>query len=137
MTADADDRHCDSLAGAAMGTDALTNPPSLPPVARRVGFERMAGFFVGGLALAGALVAGFRHEGPSSTTPDGDGDSLHVAGQTVSYSAGYAMRAGIRTIEVKEAAFSPVISGSGKTSFDGTKTEHRLQPQLLGVRARS
>ncbi len=116
MTADADDRHCDSLAGAAMGTDALSIPPSLPPAGRRLGTERAVRFFVGGLALAGALVAGFRHAPAQS--PDSENDSLHVAGQTVSYSAGYAARAGIRTIEVKEATFSPVISGSGKTSFD-------------------
>ena len=116
MTADADDRHCDSLAGAAMGSEALTIPPSLPPSARRTGPERTVGFFVAGLALAGALVAGFRHE--PALVPESESDSLHVAGQTVSYSAGYAARAGIRTIEVKEAAFSPVISGSGKTSFD-------------------
>ncbi len=28
------------------------------------------------------------------------------------------MRAGIRTVEVRETAFSPVISATGKTTFD-------------------
>ncbi|MEP7050634.1 MAG: efflux RND transporter periplasmic adaptor subunit [Pseudomonadota bacterium] len=117
MTADADDRHCDSLTGAAMGTEALTIPPSLSPVAPSVGSERWVAFCLGALALAGALIAGARH-GSASPNPARDADSLHVAGQTVSYSAGYAARAGIRTVEVKEAEFSAVVSGVGKTRFE-------------------
>jgi cobalt-zinc-cadmium efflux system membrane fusion protein len=113
MNVDADDVHCDSLSGAAMGTEALTIPPSLPPAARRAGHERKVGYFIGGLALSAALVVslGRAPEAPPS-------DSLHVEGQTVSYSASFAQRAGIRTVEVRETAFSPVISVTGKTTFD-------------------
>jgi cobalt-zinc-cadmium efflux system membrane fusion protein len=113
MTADADDVHCDSLSGAAMGTEALTVPPSLPPAARRAGHERKVGYFVGGLALSAALVVSLGHA-PDAPPPD----ALHVEGQTLSYSASFAARAGIRTVEVREAAFSPVISVVGKTTFD-------------------
>jgi membrane fusion protein, heavy metal efflux system len=113
MTADADDVHCDSLSGAAMGTEALTIPPSLPPAAPRLGAERVAGYFAGGLALAAALVVALR-QAPEAPPVE----ALHVEGQTVRYSAGFAARAGIRTVEVQEVAFSPVISVAGKTSFD-------------------
>lgn len=113
MTADADDVHCDSLSGAAMGTEALTMPPSLPPLARRAGHERKVGYFIGGLALSAALVVSLGHAPEAPPT-----DALHVEGQTLSYSASFAARAGIRTVEVKEAAFSPVISVAGKTTFD-------------------
>jgi multidrug efflux pump subunit AcrA (membrane-fusion protein) len=118
MTLDADDRHCDSLAGAALGSEALTIPPSLRPAAPGFRPERWLGWCLGGLALAGALVAGLRQEPAPSAAPVRESDALHVAGQTVSYSAGYAARAGIRTILVNETRFSPVISGAGKTRFD-------------------
>jgi membrane fusion protein, heavy metal efflux system len=116
MTADADDVHCDSLAGAAMGTQALTVPPSLPPLARRAAVEHLVAYVAAGLALSAVLAAGVaavRHT-PEVTQPD----ALQVEGQTLHYSAGFAARAGIRTVEVQEAAFSPVISVAGKTSYD-------------------
>jgi cobalt-zinc-cadmium efflux system membrane fusion protein len=113
MNVDADDVHCDSLSGAALGTEALTIPLSLPSAARRAAHEHKVGYFIGGLALSAALVGSLRH---SSEMPPSD--ALHVEGQTLSYSAGFARRAGIRTVEVKEAAFSPVISVAGKTTFD-------------------
>jgi cobalt-zinc-cadmium efflux system membrane fusion protein len=113
MSADADEVHCDSLAGAVMGTEALTAPPSLPLVTRHLGIARAAGFVAGGLALSAALVLFLRN------TPEVQAsDTLQVEGQTLRYSAAFAARAGIRTVEVQEAAFSPVISAVGKTSFD-------------------
>jgi cobalt-zinc-cadmium efflux system membrane fusion protein len=113
MTVDDDDVRCDSLAGTAIGADALTIPPSLPPAPRRLGLERTAGYAIAGLALSAALVASL-HRVPSEKPAD----ALHVDGQTLSYSESFAARAGIRTVEVREVAFSPVISGAGKTSFD-------------------
>ena len=113
MNVDADDVHCDSLSGAAMGTEALTIPPSLPPAARRPGHERKVGYFIGGLALSAALFVSQRHAPEASPS-----DALHVEGQTLSYSASFAQRAGIRTVEVRETAFSPVITATGKTTFD-------------------
>ncbi len=129
MNVDADDVHCDSLSGAAMGTEALTIPPSLPLAARQAGQERKVGYFIGGLALSAALVVSLRHapEAPPS-------EALHVEGQTLSYSASFAERAGIRTIEVREAAFSPVISVVGKTSFDSQHVASAFASALGTVR---
>jgi cobalt-zinc-cadmium efflux system membrane fusion protein len=59
------------------------------------------------------LVVSVRHT-PQVTQPD----ALQVDGQTVRYSASFAARAGIRTVEVQEATFLPVFSVSGKTSYD-------------------
>ena len=112
MTVD-DEVHCDSLAGAAMGTEALSCAPSLPPAAPRRGLERIAGYVIAGLSVSAALVVSLR--GAPLEKP---ADALHVAGQTLSYSESYAARAGIHTVEVRESAFSPVISGAGKISFD-------------------
>jgi cobalt-zinc-cadmium efflux system membrane fusion protein len=113
MTFDADDVHCDSLAGAIISTPALSVPPSLRPPRRAPRWSFALSGAAAGLVLAGALVAAVHHA-PTALTPE----ALHVEGQTVSYSASFAARAGIRTMEVREAAFSPIISGSGKTAFD-------------------
>jgi len=115
MTFDADDlTHCDSLSGATIGTPALSVPPSLRP-ARRRSQSRWALFAAGVAAvLAGALGAYAHYLSPDALVPE----ALHVEGRTVSYTAGFAARAGIRTLEIREAAFAPVISVTGKTSFD-------------------
>ena len=111
MNSDADDSHCDSLSGATIGAPALSVPPSLrPPRARRGAL--LGACVVGGATLAAAFVA-FAHDVPRVVP-----EAFHVDGQTVSYSAGFAASAGIRTIEVREAAFSPVISGTGQAVFD-------------------
>ena len=121
MTLDADDRHCDSLTGTAIGSEARTSAPSFAPAPRRLSIERLAGFFVAGLALAGAANSVLHQRALVSRTPESTLDSLHVAGSTVSYSPRFAVRAGIRTMEVKQSAFSPVISGTGMTRFDPTQ----------------
>ena len=112
MTSDADDVHCDSLSGATVGTHALSVPPSLRPP--RIGSRlRLTAWAACGAVLAGSLVAYARHA-PDAAAPE----ALRVEGQTVSYSAGFATRAGIRTMEVREAAFSPVISAAATATFD-------------------
>lgn len=117
MTFDADDvTHCDSLSGATIGTPALSVPPSVRP-ARRRSWLRLAGSAAGGACvLAGALVA-FVHHSWAASAPAVP-VALHVEGQTVSYSAGFAARAGIRTMEIRESAFAPIITVTGKTAFD-------------------
>jgi len=127
MTADVDDVHCDSLSGAAMSAEALTIPPSWPPTARRAGRERKVLYFFGGLALSAALVVSLGRAPEASPS-----DTLHVEGQTLSYSASFAARAGIRTVEVKEAAFSPVISVAGTTTFDPERMA-RVGASALGT----
>ncbi len=117
MNSDADNVHCDSLTGATITASAMSMPPSLrpsslPPV-RRTRWRTLAASVMGGAALAAGLLS-FVHHAPAAAEPE----ALHVEGQTVSYSAGFAARAGIRTMEVREAAFAPVITVSGKTSFD-------------------
>jgi membrane fusion protein, heavy metal efflux system len=115
MTFDADDlTHCDSLSGATIGTPALSVPPSLRPPRRRSRLRYALSAAGGAAVLAGALVAFARHSPSDALSPE----ALHVEGQTVSYSAGFAARAGIRTMEIREAAFAPIISVTGKTTFD-------------------
>ncbi|MES1176349.1 MAG: efflux RND transporter periplasmic adaptor subunit [Myxococcales bacterium] len=115
MTFDADDvTHCDSLSGATIGSPALSVPPSLRPPRRRARLRFALSVAGGAGVLAGALVA-FAHRSSSDASAP---EALHVEGQTVSYSAGFAERAGIRTMEIREAAFAPIISVTGKTAFD-------------------
>jgi len=112
MRADADDVHCDSLAGAELGSPALSTPPSLRP-ARRSSKALRAGWVLAGMLVAGAAFARLRSDPDLQRS-----DVLRVEGQTLSYSEGFAARAGIRTIVVKEAAFSPIVLASGKTDLD-------------------
>jgi cobalt-zinc-cadmium efflux system membrane fusion protein len=112
MPADADEVHCDSLAGAELGSPALSVRPSLWPPRRSRNWLKV-GWAAGALLVAGAVFAHVESD------PDLErSDALRVEGQTLSYSEGFARRAGIRTIEVKEAAFSPIVSAVGKTAFD-------------------
>ncbi len=116
MNSESDNVHCDSLTGATITASALSMPPSMRPShapLRRPRWRTLAGCVTGGAVLAGGLLS-FVHHAPAAAEPE----ALHVDGQTVSYSAGFAARAGIRTMEVREAAFAPVILVSGKTSFD-------------------
>ena len=92
----ADDVHCDSLAGAELGSPALSVPPSLRP---RRGSARLlrAGWALTGLLVASAALLAHVGRDPDQQRPD----ALRVAGRTLIYSEGFASRAGIRTIEVK------------------------------------
>jgi multidrug efflux pump subunit AcrA (membrane-fusion protein) len=71
---------------------------------------------VGGAVLATslALSIGYGDHGPNEAAPE----ALRVQGQSVSYSAGFAVQNGIRTMEVHESLFFPVVSGVGKITFD-------------------
>src|SRR4051794_6933326 len=113
MRADADDVHCDSLAGAELGSPALSVPPSLRRRRRSVRWLRAGWALLGSFVAIAALLARVGRE-PDRQRPD----ALRVAGRTLSYSEGFASRAGIRTIEVKESSFAPVVSAVGKADFD-------------------
>ena len=113
MRADTDDVHCDSLAGTELGSRALSVPPSLRPQQPAVNLRR-AGWAIVGLLVASAvlLVAASREPDPPRS------DALRVVGRTLSYSEGFAARAGIRTMAVTESSFLPVVSAVGKADFD-------------------
>jgi membrane fusion protein, heavy metal efflux system len=112
MRADTEDVHCDSLAGAELGSPAFSVLPSLRPPRRSPWLLRAGGSAAAVLVAAAAFTA-LRNDPDLQRS-----DVLRVQGQTLSYSEGFAARAGIRTIEVKEASFSPVVSAAGKTAFD-------------------
>ncbi|MEO6603701.1 MAG: efflux RND transporter periplasmic adaptor subunit [Polyangiaceae bacterium] len=116
MTIDADDvAHSDSLSGATISSvPARRVPPSLRPARRRSALRFALSVTGGAFALAGAIVALAHRPASEALVPE----ALHVDGQTVSYSASFAARAGIRTMEIREAAFAPVIAVTGKTTFD-------------------
>jgi multidrug efflux pump subunit AcrA (membrane-fusion protein) len=108
-----DDVHCDSLSGTALGASALTVPPS-PRFPRAKRHARFVPWLMMGLALGAAglcaLTRGAANQAPT--------EALHVDGRTVSYSGGFAARAGIRTIEIHDGPFLPVVSVAGKAGFD-------------------
>jgi len=112
MRADADEVHCDSLSGTELGSPALSVRPSARPKAPARSVQ-LAGWLLASLLVGGALLAHWRSE----PEPQVSG-ALHVDGRSLSYSEGFAARAGIRTLEVREASFLPVVSASGKTAFD-------------------
>jgi membrane fusion protein, heavy metal efflux system len=108
-----DDAHCDSLSGATLRAPALSVPPSLRAPREKRGAKLVTWLVAG--ALSGAVAIGAATRGvPILASPE----ALHVDGRTVSYSAGFAAHAGIRTMEVREAPFSPVVCATGKASFD-------------------
>jgi biotin carboxyl carrier protein len=112
MRVDLDDVHSDSLSGAALSAPALSVPPSLRPAPRSKKLLRFSGGLAG-LLVVGAAFAGLRGDPELRRT-----DLLRVEGHNLNYSEGFAARAGIHTVEVKEAAFSPIVSAVGKTTFD-------------------
>ncbi len=92
---------------------ALSVPPSSSPRTEKRGVKLALGLVAG--ALLGA--AGFAAAKPGGSQPV-QPETLHVDGRTVSYSTAFAAQAGIRTMEVRELSFSPVVSATGKASFD-------------------
>jgi len=108
-----DDVHCDSLSGATLGTPALSVPPSLRPPNKHHR-ARFASGLVGAALLGGGALALAKRGVPALALPD----ALQVEGRTVRYTAAFAAQAGIRTMEVREASFSPVVLATGKASFD-------------------
>jgi len=107
------DQHCDSLSGTTIRAAALSVPPSV----RAPGRERRAKFAAGlgaSLLLGAAVLCVEMRSATSRVSPE----ALHVEGRTVSYSAAFAAQAGIRTMEVREVPFSPIVSASGLASFD-------------------
>jgi membrane fusion protein, heavy metal efflux system len=112
MRVDLDDVHSDSLSGAALSAPALSVPPSLRPAPPSKKLLRLGGGLAS-LLIAGAAFAGLRGDPELRRT-----DLLRVEGHNLNYSEGFAARAGIHTVEVKEAAFSPIVSAIGKTAFD-------------------
>ncbi|MEI9948022.1 MAG: hypothetical protein WDO74_03335 [Pseudomonadota bacterium] len=108
-----DDVQCDSLSAATLGAPALSVPPSLrPPSEKRA--AKFAPWLVAGALLGAGGFGAARPSVPDLALPE----ALHVDGRTVSYSAAFAAHAGIRTMEVRELPFSPVVSATGKASFD-------------------
>jgi len=108
-----DDVHCDSLSGTTVRAPALSMPPSLraPSTERKA---RIASWLVmaGLLGGAGAFVA--KLDAAKPPLPE----ALHVDGRTISYSSAFAAHAGIRTMEVRELPFLPVVPAKGKVSFE-------------------
>ncbi len=112
MRAESDDVHCDSLAGAELGAAALSVAPSLRPA--RPTRRWLHAAWTGALfASAVALILRWQSEPEVERA-----DALKVQGRTLTFSAGFAARAGIHTIEVRESAFSPVVNAVGKTMLD-------------------
>jgi len=108
-----DDAHCDSLSGATLRAPALSVPPNLPAPRERRGTKPVQ--WIAAAALVGAVTIAAATRGvPNRVSPE----ALRVDGRTVSYSAAFAAHAGIRTMEVREAPFSPVVCATGKASFD-------------------
>jgi len=107
------DPHCDSLSGTTLRAAALSVPPSVrpPPHERSPKLVR--------LLLVGALLVivgfGVEQRGVPQLVPP---ETPHIEDRSVSYSAAFAARAGIRTMEVREAPFTPVVSATGQISFD-------------------
>lgn len=126
MRADLDDVHCDSLSGTELASPALSSPPS-PRSEARTQRALRAGALLVGLLVGGAWLAELRRE----PEPAASG-ALHVDGRSLSYSEGFAARAGIRTTEVKEASFLPVVSGVGKAAFD-PEAVAAVDAQALGT----
>lgn len=126
MTSDSDDVHSDSLSGATIGASALSVPPSLRPT-RKPRWFALAAWAAGGAAIAGALVV-YARTAREPLLPE----AFHVEGRTVSYSASFAASAGIRTIEVHEAAFAPIVSGTGKAAFDPERVA-QIGASVLGT----
>ncbi|HET7545205.1 MAG TPA: efflux RND transporter periplasmic adaptor subunit [Polyangiaceae bacterium] len=108
-----EDVHCDSLSGTTLGAAGLGVPASVrvPNEPRRV---RGAPWLVA-VALSGAVGFGLAQQRAPDQAPP---EALHVEGRTVSYSPAFAEHAGLRTIEVREQPFSPLIVATGRVDFD-------------------
>ncbi|HYQ00332.1 MAG TPA: efflux RND transporter periplasmic adaptor subunit [Polyangiaceae bacterium] len=108
-----EERHCDSLSGTSIGPSTRSMPPSLRPSRRKRGIGR-AFFWVAGVLLSAVGFVAAKRAVPERSLPD----LLRVDARTVSYSASFAEHAGIRTIEVRERSFTPVLSASGSIDFE-------------------
>lgn len=113
MTADARDLPCDSLSGASFAAHALSVPPNGRAARRPTRFQVLAGL-ASVAAITSAVFGSIGQRGAPAVTPE----APRVNGQTVSFSANYAVQAGIRLIEVRQTDFFPVISGAGTASLD-------------------
>lgn len=111
MRAEHEDVHCDSLAGAELSSPALSVAPSLRPSPKRKWFQAA---WTCALVSASAVLV-WRWQAEPERAP---ADALRVEGHTLTFSDGFAARAGIRTIEVQQAPFAPVVTASGKTELD-------------------
>src|SRR6478736_4500104 len=108
-----EERHCDSLSGTSIGPSTRSMPPSLRPSCRKRGIGR-AFFWVAGVLLSAVGFVAAKRAVPERSLPD----LLRVAARPVRYSASFAEHAGIRTIEVRERSFTPVLSASGSIDFE-------------------
>jgi len=108
-----DDVHCDSLSGATLGAPALSVPPSLRPP-NELRRARFASGLVGAALVGCGAMALAKRGATNLALPQ----ALQVEGRTIRYSAAFAAQVGIRTMEVREASFSPVVLATGKASFD-------------------
>jgi len=126
MRAESDDVHCDSLAGAELGASALSVAPSLNPKRLDRRWLRV-GWAVVGLVALTALFLRSRGDAERARV-----DTLEVEGRTLKFSEGFAARAGIRTIEVRETAFSPIVTAIGKVALDPNGVA-RVDASALGL----
>lgn len=112
MASEVDEVHSDSLPGASLPAHALTVPPSLHPPQASHKFLWLGA--LSSVALLGSVAISSRQ------APEPERRELQVHGRTVSFSSSFAARAGIRTMEVREATFAPIVVASGKPAFDPT-----------------
>lgn len=110
MASEVDAVHSDSLSGASLPAHALTLPPNLQPA------QRSHKFLWLGASASVALLGSLALSLCGTTAPERR--ELQVQGRTVSFSASFAARAGIRTMELRESSFAPIIVASGKPAFD-------------------
>jgi len=108
-----DDRHCDSLSGSALGTKAS------PGTLRGAVFQdnrvvKLGRWLLASGALVAACFVAVMQRGSTQSPPE----LRLVDDHTLSYSEAFAAHAGIRTVEVREAAFTPVVLVAGNVSFD-------------------
>ena len=112
MRAEHEDVHCDSLAGTELSAAARSIAPSLRPAQPTRKWFHIAWAGALGVAFAG-LIWRWQAE------PELDhGDTLQIQGRKLTFSDGFAARSGIRTMEVRETAFVPIVNAVGKTRLD-------------------
>jgi len=107
-----DDQHCDSLSGTALGAPASRGASEAAHLPDHGVLKLAYRLLASGALGAACLIAMHGVSTQSRAEPQ------HVDSHTVSYSDAFAAHAGIRTIEVREVSFLPVVLVAGKTSFD-------------------